>query len=702
MEPNAENSCRRDAIKEKLRQNFDGKIVRKDLTKKIKEGANVPVYVLEFLLGQYCSSDDEAIIEKGVQNVKHILADNFVRPDEAQKILSQLRKKGSHTIIDMVTVHLDIKKDCFFAEFSNLGLSNVPITDDYPEKYDRLLCGGIWCIVQLEYESEGDSSFGMEDLDSEPRQKKQKDVSPISIRKLTPIQMPHIDIEEVRAGRKAFTQDEWMDVMLRSCGYEPEQLNQREKWLFLARMLPLVENNFNLCELGPRSTGKSHIYKEISPNSILVSGGQTTVANLFYNMGRKTVGLVGLWDCVAFDEVAGIKFKDKDGIQIMKDYMASGSFARGKEEKAASASMVFVGNINQSVDVLLKTSSLFDPFPPEMGTDTAFLDRLHCYIPGWEIPKFRPEHFTNDYGFITDYLAEFIRELRKEQYGDALDKYFRLGKNLNQRDTIAVRKIVGGYVKLLYPDGEFTKEQLEEILVFALEMRRRVKEQLKKLGGMEFYDVNFSYIDLDTFEEKFVSVPEQGGGKLIPDGMCNPGQIYTVSRGKSGMIGVFRLESQMLPGSGKFERTGLGSDRDCRESTNTAFNFLKANGNRISGGISTASKDYIINYQDLQGIGMTGKLALPTLIALCSIALGRPTVSTLAVLGEISISGTILKVDELANSLQVCLDSGAKKVLLPISSAVDLGTVPPELVGSFNLIFYSSAEDAVFKALGVE
>lgn len=705
MEPNAENSCRRDAIKEKLRQNFDGKIVRKDLTKKIKEGANVPVYVLEFLLGQYCSSDDEAIIEKGVQNVKRILADNFVRPDEAQKILSQLRKKGSHTVIDMITVNLDIKKNCFFASFSNLGLDKVPIADEYPEKYDRLLCGGIWCIVQLDYEVEGDNNFGLVDLGGEPlqsSQKKQKDLTPISIRKLTPIQMPHIDIEEVRTGRKAFTQDEWMDVMLRSCGYEPEQLNQREKWLLLARMLPLVENNFNLCELGPRSTGKSHIYKEISPNSILVSGGQTTVANLFYNMGRKTVGLVGLWDCVAFDEVAGIKFKDKDGIQIMKDYMASGSFARGKEEKAASASMVFVGNINQSVDVLLKTSSLFDPFPPEMGTDTAFLDRLHCYIPGWEIPKFRPEHFTNDYGFITDYLAEFIRELRKEQYGDALDKYFRLGKNLNQRDTIAVRKIVGGYVKLLYPDGEFTKEQLEEILVFALEMRRRVKEQLKKLGGMEFYDVNFSYIDLDTFEEKFVSVPEQGGGKLIPDGMCNPGQIYTVSCGKSGMIGVFRLESQMLPGSGKFERTGLGSDRDCRESTNTAFNFLKANGNRISGGISTASKDYIINYQDLQGIGMTGKLALPTLIALCSIALGRPTVSTLAVLGEISISGTILKVDELANSLQVCLDSGAKKVLLPISSAVDLGTVPPELVGSFNLIFYSSAEDAVFKALGVE
>ena len=681
-----ENEDRRAVIKSKLRQNFDGKIVRKDLTKKIKEGANVPVYVLEFLLGQYCSSDDPDIIEEGVENVKRILADNFVRPDEAQKILSVLRQRGSYTVIDKITVSLNIKRDFYEAEFSNLGLKNIPIDEEYPAKFDRLLCGGIWCIVQLDYEYMEEDRNG----------------TPISIRKLNPIQMPHVDIEELKQGRKAFTQDEWMDVLLRSIGMEPDSLTYREKWLLLIRMIPLVENNFNLCELGPRSTGKSHLYKEISPNSILVSGGQTTVANLFYNMGRKTVGLVGLWDCVAFDEVAGIKFKDKDGIQIMKDYMASGSFARGKEEKAATASMVFVGNINQSVDVLLKTSSLFDPFPPEMGTDTAFLDRIHCYLPGWEIPKFRPEHFTDDYGFITDYLAEFIRELRKEQYGDALDKYFRLGSNLNQRDTIAVRKMVGGLLKLVYPDGEFSKEQLEEILKLALEMRRRVKEQLKKLGGMEFYDVNFSYIDKDSFEEYYVSVPEQGGGKLIPEGMCNPGQVYTVSQGKSGMIGVFRLESQMLPGNGKFERTGIGSEREAREATNTAFNFLKANAGHISGTISTTTKDYIVNYQDLQGIGMTSKLALPTLIALASIALNKPTVSSLAVLGEISIAGTMIKVDELANALQVCLDSGAKKVLLPITSATDLGTVPSELIGCFNLIFYQSAEDAVFKALGVE
>ena len=677
----------RTTIKNKLRQYFDGRIVRKDLTKHIKEGANVPVYVLEFLLGQYCSSDDEEIIEEGVSNVKRILSDNFVRPDEAQKVLSVLRERGSYTVIDKITVRLNIKEDQYQAEFSNLGIKDIPVRPDYPKQYDRLLCGGIWCILQLEYE-----------FIEEEKNK----MSPIHIRKLTPIQMPHIDMDDLKNGRKAFTKEEWIDVLLRSTGMEPDKFSERVKWLLLARMIPLVENNFNLCELGPRSTGKSHIYKEISPNSILVSGGQTTVANLFYNMATKTVGLVGMWDCVAFDEVAGITFKDKDGIQIMKDYMASGSFARGREEKAASASMAFVGNINQSVDVLQKTSTLFEPFPDAMAYDTAFLDRMHCYVPGWEIPKYRPDFFTDDYGFITDYLSEFMREMRKASFGDAFDKYFRLGSNLNQRDTIAVRKMVSGFTKLLYPDGEYEKEDVEEILTISLELRRRVKEQLKKIGGMEFYDVNFSYVDNESFEEHYVSVPESGSGKLIPEGINKPGNVYTVSQGKSGMIGVYSLETQILPGNGKFQCTGIGSDRAAKEATNTAFNFLKANGNSISGQISTTTKDYIINYQDLNGLGMTGRLALSTLIAICSAALSKPTLSSLAILGEMSIGGTLIKVDELANALQVCLDSGAKKVLLPITSAADLGTVPSDLVGAFSLIFYSSAQEAVFKALGVE
>lgn len=670
----------------KLQSNFAGKIVRKDLTKRIKEGANVPVYVLEYLLGMYCSSLDEDEIEAGVDTVKRILAENYVRPDEAQKIIAKLRERGAYTVIDRISVHLNIREDIYEAEFSNLGIKQVPIAESYVRDYERLLCGGIWCIVQMEYYyDEAD-----------------KHRSPFMIHKLTPIQMPSLDFEEVKAARAKFIDDEWIDVVLRSVGMEPVQFNKREKWLHLARLIPLVENNYNLVELGPRGTGKSHVYKEISPNSILVSGGQTTVANLFYNMGTKQVGLVGMWDCVAFDEVAGIKFKDHDGVQIMKDYMASGSFARGKEEKNAYASMVFVGNINQSVDAILKTSHLFEPFPEAMGNDTAFLDRIHCYIPGWEIPKYRPEFFTNDYGFITDYFSEIMRELRKISYADAYTHYFKLGNNLNQRDVIAVKKTVSGLVKLIHPDGTFNRENVEEILRFALEMRRRVKEQQKKIGGMEFYDVNFSYIDNDTFSEEYVPVPEQGGGKLIPEGMSKPGHVYTVGHSKSGMLGVYKLEMQMTAGNGKFEKTGLGTDREAKEAVDTAYRYLKANARGISGSISMTTKDYIFDVQDMNGIGMTKNLSLASVVAICSIALAKPVVSSVVVLGDFSIGGTVMKVEELANTLQVCLDSGAKKVLLPIASAVDLGTVPAELIGCFSLIFYNSVEDAVFKALGVE
>lgn len=673
-------------ILEKLQRNFAGKIVRKDLTKRIKEGANVPVYVLEYLLGMYCSSLDEDEIEAGVETVKRILAENYVRPDEAQKIIAKLREKGTYTVIDRVSVHLNIREDIYEAEFSNLGIKQVPISESYVRDYERLLCGGIWCIVQMEYfYDEAD-----------------KNRSPFLIHKLTPIQMPSLDFEEVKAARANFTDDEWIDIVLRSVGMEPSQFDRRVKWLHLARLIPLVENNYNLVELGPRGTGKSHIYKEISPNSILVSGGQTTVANLFYNMGTKQVGLVGMWDCVAFDEVAGIKFKDQDGVQIMKDYMASGSFARGKEEKNAYASMVFVGNINQSVDAILKTSHLFEPFPNSMGNDTAFLDRIHCYIPGWEIPKYRPEFFTNDYGFITDYFSEIMRELRKISYADAYTHYFRLGNNLNQRDVIAVKKTVSGMIKLIHPDGKFDKESVEEILRFALEMRRRVKEQQKKIGGMEFYDVNFSYIDNETFSEEYVPVPEQGGSKLIPEGMSKPGHVYTVGHNKSGMLGVYKMEMQMTAGNGKFEKTGLGTDRDAKEAVDTAYRYLKANAKSISGSISLTTKDYIMDVQDMNGIGMTKNLSLASVVAICSVALAKSVVSSAVVLGDFSIGGTVMKVEELANTLQVCLDSGAKKVLLPIASAVDLGSVPAELIGCFNLIFYNSVEDAVFKALGVE
>ncbi|CRZ35871.1 protease Lon-related BREX system protein BrxL [Herbinix hemicellulosilytica] len=675
-----------DELSRKLNQYFAGRVVRKDLTKKIKEGANVPVYVLEYLLGMYCATDDEEGIAEGVETVKRILAENFVRPDEAEKVKSKIREIGKYTVIDKVSVKLNEKKDVYEAEFSNLGIKGVAISPTYVKQYEKLLCGGIWCIIKMDYY-----------YDEEAR-----GTSPFNISNLTPIQMPNLDMEEIINGRKYFTKDEWIDIILRSIGMEPTRFENNVKWHLLARMIPLVENNYNLCELGPRGTGKSHVYKEISPNSILVSGGQTTVANLFYNMASRQIGLVGLWDCVAFDEVAGITFKDKDGIQIMKDYMASGSFARGKEEKNASASMVFVGNINQSVDVLLKTSHLFEPFPEAMANDTAFFDRMHYYIPGWEIPKMRPEFFTDEYGFITDYISEFMREMRKWSYSDALDKFFKLGNNLNQRDVIAVRKTVSGLVKLIYPDGEFTRNDIEEILRYALIGRRRVKEQLKKIGGMEFYDVHFSYIDNETMSEEFVSVPEQGGGKIIPEGMGKPGHLYTIARGKSGMIGAYKIETQVISGTGKFERTGLGSDREAKESIETAFRYFRANSKNISGSISVTTKDYLMHVQDIHGVGMTSELALAAFVALCSGALGKPPQSQLVVLGSLSIGGTIIKVEELANVLQVCFDSGAKRVLLPMASAVDIPTVPPELFAKFQISFYQSPEDAVFKALGVE
>ena len=673
-------------LNEKLNKYFAGKVVRKDLTKKIKEGANVPVYVLEYLLGMYCATNDEQAINDGVSTVKRILADNFVRPDEAEKIKSKIKEQGIYTIIDKVTVRLNEKQDIYQAEFSNLGIKDAYISEDIVKKYEKLLVGGIWCIVKV--------SYTFDDVE--------KHKIPFTASSLDPIQLPNMDLTGLFEGRKHFTKEEWMDVLIRSMGIEPSQLTDIQKWHFIERVVPLVENNYNLCELGPRGTGKSHIYKEISPNSILVSGGQTTVANLFYNMGQKKIGLVGMWDCVAFDEVAGITFKDKDGIQIMKDYMASGSFARGKEEKNANASMVFIGNVNQSVEVLLKTSHLFEPFPKEMANDSAFFDRMHFYLPGWEIPKMRPELITDEYGFITDYLSEYFREMRKRTFSDSLDKYFKLGNNLNQRDVIAVRKTVSGLVKLLYPNGEYSKDELEEILAYALVGRRRVKEQLKKIGGMEFYDVHFSYIDIETMDEKFISVPESGGGKLIPEGMLKAGHTYFIGRGNSGMIGVYKIEVESPNGHGKFQVSGIGTDRETKEALNTAFNYFKANRKNISSSIQVDDVDYLLHIEDLQGVGASKDVSLASFVAMCSSSLKKPMQGSLVILGSMSIGGTIGKVEELANTLQVCFDAGAKKILLPMSSASDISSVPSDLFSKFNISFYNDPEDAVFKALGIE
>ena len=672
------------SLDELLNRHFAGRVVRKDLTKLVKEGANVPVYVLEYLLGQHCASNDEAIIQEGLATVKKILAENYVRPDEAEKVKSTIRERGSLKIIDKATVKLNERRDVYEALLSNLGIRGVEISTKTVRRYEKLLAGGIWSIISMEYfHEEGQKG------------------SPFLVRELKPIQMPNMDMEALFEGRRYFNEAQWIDVLIRSTGLEPTQFEDRVKWHLLTRMIPLVENNYNVCELGPRGTGKSHIYKEISPNSILISGGRTTVANLFYNLANHTVGLVGLWDVVAFDEVAGISFKDNDGVQIMKDYMASGSFARGRDLISAYASMVFVGNLNQSVDTLVKTSHLLAPFPEAM-IDSAFFDRFHAYIPGWEIPKMRPEYITNQYGLIVDYLAEFFREMRKRNFSDAVNRYFKLGRDLNQRDTIAVKHTVSGLLKLLYPHEDYEKEAVRRCLEYALETRRRVKEQLKKIGGMEFYDVHFSYIDQENMEEKFISVPEQGGGSLIPQGPLNPGVLHTVATGNSKHLGLYRLETQVTPGSGSLTLSGFGSVSAAKEAVKVGFDYYKANATGVSASVKAGDHNYHLHIVELHNTGPTNMMTLTAFVALCSAVLGKPVQSQLVVLGSMSLGGSIVPVQNLAESLQVAFDAGAKRILLPMASVGDIPSIPGELFAKFQTGFYADPQDAVFKALGVE
>ena len=672
-----------DELNALLNEHFAGKIVRKDLTKLVKEGANVPVFVLEYLLGNYCSSQDEEVVADGLQTVKRVLTENFVRPDEAEKIKSLIREKGTYKVIDKVSVQLNEKRDVYEAHLVSLGITGVVVPTSMVKQYEKLLVGGMWALVTLEYFFE-EGQKG----------------SPFSVRQLKPIQMPNMDMDELREGRRKFTAEQWLDVLMRSSGMEPTTLKKRVKWHLLARMIPFVENNYNVCELGPRGTGKSHIYKEVSPNSILISGGQTTVANLFYNLARRQIGLVGVWDVVAFDEVAGIRFKDHDGVQIMKDFMASGSFVRGRDSLNASAAMVFVGNI-ENVKTLLKTSHLLSPFPEAM-IDSAFFDRFHNYIPGWEIPKMRPEFLTDQYGFIVDYLAEFFREMRKHNFGDAISKHFRLGRDLNQRDTIAVKRTTSGLLKLLYPHEDYDKEAVRECLEYALEARRRIKEQLKRIGGMEFFDVHFSYIDLETNEEKFITVKEQSSGSLIPEGPLNPGTLHTVARGSGGHLGLYRLETQVTKGTGQMKLSGFGSNTAAKESVKVGFDYFRANAAQIQASIKVGDHDYHLHVVEAHNTGPSTALTISSFIALCSGLIGKSIEPQMVVLGTMSLGGTIVPVENLAESLQVAADAGAKRLLMPMASVADIPTIPGELFAKFQTNFYADPTDAVFKALGVQ
>lgn len=688
-----------DLLDRKIVELFPGKIVRKDLTALMKRGANVPTFVLEYLLGMYCSTDDEDAINLGLEKIRKILSENYVRPDESEKIKSKIRENGEYTVIDKVSARLDEYKDIYVARFTNLEIEPFVLPAEYASNYTKILTGGIWCITRIAYQYEDD-----ECVDDERRRKRKKrgpEDSPFKIISLKPIQMPNLNLREIIENRKAFTFVEWRNLLLRSAGYEPDALSEKEKMHFIERMVPLVERNYNYCELGPRGTGKSHIYKEISPYSILMSGGQTSTANLFYNLSAHRVGLVGHWDCVAFDEVAGMHFRDMDAIQILKDYMASGSFARGREMINADASIVYIGNINDSVQSLLKVTHLFNPFPPEFNDDSAFFDRIHYYLPGWETPKMRSDLLTEKYGLITDCLAEFCKEMRKYDFSHSFDTYFQLNRDFNKRDEIAVRKTFSGLAKLLFPDENIPKEYAEILLEYAIEGRRRVKEQLKIMAGVEFGDVNLGFIDVEKGEEMIIGVPEQISDTLIPEEQLPFGHVFAVGKSQGGEMCVYRLENKKVKGTGKMETQGIGHNRPVKESVAAAWAYFEDNAKRIVPGSRISDKDYLLYYADTQGKGLSAEISLGEFIGLCSALAERSVIGSLAIVGEIKLSGTLGELTNIEDILRVCKNAGAKKVLLPMDSIREIQSVSRELLNYVQPIFYNDPIDAARKALDI-
>lgn len=713
----------KDDLDRKIIEHFPGKIVRKDLTSLMKRGAGIPTYVLEYLLGMYCATDDDAAIADGMARIRKILAENYVRPEESEKIKSRIRELGQYTVIDKVSARLDEYRDLYVAQFTNLSIEPFIMPDEYVRQHTKILTGGIWCIMRIQYlRPEDIAEDPLADIfDDDPAEqrgrarkgrtsgkgKRGPEDSPFKIASLTPIQMPSLDLSEFVSHREAFTTDEWIALLLRSAGYEPSALTPRERMHFLTRMVPLVELNYNLCELGPRGTGKSHIYTEVSPYSYLLSGGQTTTAKLFANNAARAgqrIGLVGHWDCIAFDEVAGMNFRDQNAVQIMKGYMANGTFGRGTESFNAEASMVFEGNINDSVANILKTTHLFDPFPPEFNNDSAFFDRIHCYLPGWEVPKMRSDLICERYSLITDCLGEFLHAMRRRDFTHHIDRHFRLNSDFNRRDEIGVRKTFSGLAKLIFPDGKMSREDVRILLEYAIEGRRRVKEQLKTMAGIEFIDVKLGYADVENpMEVHVVGVLEQSDDSLIPDTTPQAGHVFGVGRSISDEMAVYKLENKAVSGNAAFRMEGVGSAREVRDALNAAFEQFKNCAPRLAAGMHVTSRDYLLFCNDLQAKGPSAEVSLAEFIGLCSAASGRPVMAGLVIPGILRLSGSLEPVGNLEDVLRVAKNAGAKRILLPMSSIADLQNVAPELIGAVSPEFYETGDavTAARRALGL-
>ena len=702
----------------KILDAFPGKVVRKDLTGLMKKGANVPTYVLEYLLGMYCATDDEDAIEAGLQKIRKVLSDNYVRPDQSEYVKSKIKENGQYTVIDKIVVVLDEREDKYIARFTNLNIEPFEVSSDLVTHNEKLLVGGVWCIVRIEYlgldredpeeeqEAFEEDIFGDKKRKKKIKKKKSKYDSPFSIASLKPIQMPNLDIDEMMEARDLFTKDEWITVLLRSAGYEPTELSEKQKLHYLLRFVPMIQKNYNLVELGPRGTGKSHVYSELSPYSILMSSGHTTVSNMFFNMSSRRIGLVGNWDAIAFDEVGGITQASGDMVQIMKNYMANGSFARGSESISADASIAFEGNTFRSVADMMRTTNLFEPFPDEFNNDSAFFDRIHAYLPGWETPKLRASLFTKDYGLISDCLSEFCHAMRKYDYTNLFAEWFELNDNYNTRDDTAVRRTFSGLAKLIYPNEKMTKEEAREILEYAIEGRRRVKEQLRKMNPAEFSDVALGYIDLDTNEEIIVDLPEEANGTLIFEGLEKAGYVYTIGKSIDDKIGVYRLENKLIDGSGKFDFKNVEGlptrAKTVKDSIVAAFNYFTENSGRlISGGADDF--DYSLYYNDLQNRNVSDEVSVAEVVGLFSALANRSVSASTVIIGRVVMSGSMMPImTDLDEIFVTASNAGAKKILLPADSIDKFEALPNDLKNEMAVVFYRNPLDAAKKALGIE
>lgn len=674
-------------LDKKLLEHFRGFVVKKDLVLSVKVGANVPVFVLEYLIANSCSTDDDEKIRTGMENVKKVLSEHYVNPEESSLIHSKIREKGRYKIIDKISVELDSKKDIYWAKLQNSNIKNGNISDGLVKQHEKMLMGGIWAIIDVEYD---------------PNIKIGQNIFPFVITEIKPIQLSSFDNSKIINKRKEFTKSEWLDILLRSCGYEPsaEGVTDRIKMLLLSRLLPMVESNFNFIELGPRSTGKSFVFKELTPYAVLISGGQATVAKLFVHGSTGKVGAVGQWDAICFDEATDKIFKDRDAVPLMKDYMESGSFSRAGTggEITGVASIILNGNINQPVETVLQTSHLFSPLSDEVSSDTAFLDRIHFYLPGWEMIKFSPQHFTSSFGFSTDYFSEALKSLRRVTYTDVIEKYFSLGAHLKQRDTKPVKKTISGFVKLLHPDGDYTKEDIKEYVEVALEMRRRVKEQLKRIGGMEFWDTNFSYIDKETQEEYFVGLPEEKGSHLIENTPLSPGTCYS-STSDGENVALVRIETVAVTGTGKLNITGVNNTA-VKENIKNTYQYIKANEKTIlSDKHSLKNYDITIQVTNLLGASVSSGIGSAVYIAIVSALYKKNLKAGLAVLGNISVGGAIERVINFTDKVTMLSENGAKSVIVPMDNLNELSDVPPTVLGNTDVPFYQNNQMLMQKAV---